>query len=481
MIPTLQSPGITRRESLRWMGTAMLSALAADSPLVSTASAEEKAFQSSATADSMILLWMSGGMAHTETFDPKHYVPFSPGIDSRKVLSTFPAIDSAVDHIKLSQGLEEIASVMDLGSIIRTYSIPIVDKITHSRYQYLWHTGYMPPLPVAAPHLGAVIARTLGPRRPDMPAFININEPLLDAKREAAGIQSFLTAGFLGAEYGPFSVPFPAKAAEQMRSQVGEGRLSDRVKLWRSLVNATPLDALASDYQRESLMRSFDQAYRLMNSPVSQSFDLSREDSSVYDYYNTGSFGLGCLLARRLVESGARFIEVHTPYEPFGRWDTHAHGHEVTARMKQEIDRPVAQLIRDLHERGLLERTLVVLASEFSRDVLIEGKVNKRARVGQAAIVPTMQTLEHYGMHAHFADAGSVVLFGGGIRKGYVYGRTADEHPCTTIEKPVSIENLHATIYRAMGIAPDLAYDIERRPFYVTKDGKGEPIDDLFS
>ena len=104
----------------------------------------------------------------------------------------------------------------------------------------------------------------------------------------------------------------------------------------------------------------------------------------------------------------------------------------------------------------------------------------RRARVGRAAIAPTMPSLEHYGMHAHFADAGAIVMFGGGIKPGFVYGRTADEHPCRAIENPVGIEDVHATIYRALGIPPTLSYETERRPFYVTRDGKGRPITEMF-
>ena len=104
---------------------------------------------------------MAGGMASTETFDPKRYVPFSKGMEASAMLSTFPAIDSAVDHIKLSQGLEKIASVMDRGTLIRSYTAGDLGFILHTRHQYQWHTGYAPPQTVAAPHLGAVIARTL--------------------------------------------------------------------------------------------------------------------------------------------------------------------------------------------------------------------------------------------------------------------------------------------------------------------------------
>ena len=120
-------------------------------------------------ADTVILLWMAGGMAQTETFDPKRYTPFEPGMESARVLSTFPSIDTAVDNIKLSQGLERIGHVMDRGSLIRTHRVGDLGRILHARHQYHWHTGYAPPLSVAAPHVGAMIARTLGPRNPDVP------------------------------------------------------------------------------------------------------------------------------------------------------------------------------------------------------------------------------------------------------------------------------------------------------------------------
>lgn len=474
---------LNRRDCLKNLGAATLSALAAGFPEPVRAALDDETAERAkpeATADCMILLWMAGGMAHTETFDPKHYVPFSPGIESKRVLSTFPSIDSAVDQIKLTQGLENIARVMDQGALIRTYTVPVVDKIVHARYRSYWHTGYLPPLNVAAPHLGSVIARTLGPRHPDLPAFIDIGESLQEAKREALGIDSFLTAGFLGSEFGPFMVPEAAAAYEQMRARAGADRLRHRMKLFRGLVEESAMGEWGRSHPKESMVRAMEQGYRLMNSPAARAFDLSQEKKEVYERYNTGPFGLGCLLARRLAEAGARFLEVHTPYQPFGYWDTHENGHTTTARMKARIDRPIAQLIEDLRDRGLLDRTLVVLASEFSRDVLVEGKEEQRARVGRAAIGPVMNTLEHYGMHAHFAEAGSIVLFGGGIKKGAVYGRTSDEHPCKAVENPAGIEDVHATLYRALGISPKLAYEVERRPFYVTKDGLGRPIEDLF-
>jgi hypothetical protein len=179
------------------------------------------------------------------------------------------------------------------------------------------------------------------------------------------------------------------------------------------------------------------------------------------------------------VEAGARFVEVTTEYIPFRYWDTHERGHERAKAMKEQIDAPFAQLILDLEERGLLDRTLVVLASEFGRDAITEGKVGKEVK-DQANTPDVMTAPEHYGMHRHFTAAGSVVLFGGGIKKGTLYGVTADERPCTTIENPVPVENLHATMYHALGIAPNTSYIAEKRPIYVTQDGKGQPILELF-
>ena len=163
-----------------------------------------------------------------------------------------------------------------------------------------------------------------------------------------------------------------------------------------------------------------------------------------------------------------------TEYIPFRYWDTHERGHERAKTMKEQIDGPLAQLILDLEERGLLDRTLVVLASEFGRDAITEGKVGKEVS-DQANTPDVMSAPEHYGMHRHFTAAGSVVMFGGGIKKGALYGKTADERPCTTIENPVPVEDLHATIYHALGIAPNTSYLAEKRPVYVTNDGKGKP------
>ena len=432
------------------------------------------------TADTVIVLWMAGGLASTETFDPKRYVPFSKGMAASDMLSTFPQIDTAVDAIKFAQGLEKTAAVMDRGTLIRSYTAGDLGFILHSRHQYQWHTGYAPPQTVAAPHLGAVIARTLGPKNPAVPAFIDIGQRFDVGESEEE--KAFHTAGFLGGEFGPFLIANPADAVESVRPPEGmsPARFQNREKFYKALVARSPVGEFGSDYQKESLLRSMDNAHRLLSSPAAAAFDLSLEKKEIYEKYDTGRFGLGCLLARRLTEAGARFIEVTSEYIPFQYWDTHENGHTRAADLKKTVDGPIAQLVLDLEERGLLDRTLIVLASEFSRDALLEGKPDKPVK-DQVDVPAKVDDMKFYGMHRHFTDAGSVLLFGGGIKRGHLHGLTAEERPCKTIKDRVVIEDLHATIYQALGISPRLSYEIEKRPFYVTRDGVGKPIMELFA
>jgi len=471
----LVSSRVSRRGFMGTTASAALAALIGREPELLHAAGSE------ATADAVIVLWMAGGMAQTETFDPKRYTPFEPGVRTEKVLSTFPSIDTAVDNIKFSQGLERIGSVIDRGAIIRTFQGADLGFILHSRHQYHWHTGYVPPQTVAMPHLGAVIAKTLGPKNSTVPAFVAIGQDL-EIGAESPAVKAFHTAGFLGSEYGPFLITDPQDAASAVRPPVelGARRFGSRWRLYQQLLSEEPVYQYAGDFQRESLVRSLDAADRLLTSPSAKAFDLSLEPRQSFDIYNTGRFGQGCLLARRLIEAGARYVEVTTEYIPFRFWDTHENGHDRAVGMKQQIDAPVAQLILDLELRGLLNHTLVVLASEFGRDAITEGKVGKEVK-DQANTPDLMQQPKHYGMHRHFTAAGSVLMFGGGIKRGIVYGKTADERPCTTIENPVPVEDLHATIYHALGIPPTQSFVVEKRPVYVTKDGKGKAVKELFS
>ncbi|MBI1312461.1 DUF1501 domain-containing protein [bacterium] len=472
----------TRREFLGKLAAASTATLMAAAPRALSAFDGDAIEHPQPTADACIVLWMAGGMAAPDTFDPKRYLPFEPGTPVEKVLSTFPAIDTAVDNIKICEGLEKIGSVMDRATLIRSAVQPDLGHILHSRHQYHWHTGYVPPQTVACPHIGAWMAKVLGPNNPVIPPFINIGQRL-EGLGENEEIKAFTQAGFFGNEFGPMNLPYPDQAAKAVRPprDMTPGRFENRYRFFRKLVDQTPQREFMSEFHQESMLRSLDNAYRLLSSKDRDAFDISLEPEESFRKYDTGRFGQGCLLAKRLVEAGARFVEVTTEYIPFVHWDTHKDGHDTVDRLHQEIDGPIAQLVLDLEASGLLDRTLIVIASEFSRDMLIEGVPGSNAQDQATFKVDTIEERKHYGQHRHFTGGTSVVMFGGGMKKGFLYGATAPERPLVAIENPVSIADLHATIFTAMGISPKTAFEVERRPFYATEEGTGRAIKDLFA
>jgi len=221
---------MNRRQFLNTTAAGTMAALTGAAPQLLRAAAP------AATADAVIILWMAGGMAQTETWDPKRYTPFAPGVRTEQVLSTFPAIDTAVDNIKISQGLERVARIMDRGALIRTFQAADLGFILHSRHQYHWHTGYIPPQSLAMPHLGSVVAKTLGARNDTVPPFVAIGQNL-EIGAESPALKSFHTAGFLGTEFGPFLVMDPADAASAVRppAELGETRFRSRRKIYEAL------------------------------------------------------------------------------------------------------------------------------------------------------------------------------------------------------------------------------------------------------
>ena len=218
---------IGRRTLLEQLGLASAAALAGDAPRAWAK--DEAVVHPPARADSCILIWLAGGMAAPDTFDPKRYLPFEPGLDVERILSTFPAIDTAVDDIKITAGLENIAKVMDRGTLIRSAVQPDLGHILHSRHQYHWHTGYVPPLTVAAPHIGAWMAKVLGPNHPVVPPFINIGQRL-EGVGEKEELKAFTTGGFFGTEFGPMNLPYPDDAVRSVQPPKGmtPGRFADR-------------------------------------------------------------------------------------------------------------------------------------------------------------------------------------------------------------------------------------------------------------
>jgi hypothetical protein len=289
MQPLPLDPAQPRRDFLKKLSAASVAALMARAP---QAGAAEIVIHPKATADACILLWMGGGMAAPETFDPKAYQPFVKGTPVSKMLSTFPAIDTSVDNIKICQGLENIAKVMDRATLIRSAVQPDLGTILHSRHQYHWHTGYVPPQTVAAPHIGAWMAKVLGPRNPVMPAFINIGQRL-EGVGESEELKAFTTGGFFGSEFGPMNLPFPQEAMLAVRPPKGmePGRFANRRAFFKNLIDKNPHRDLMSDYQQESMLRSLDSAHRLLSAPEAKAFDLELESRETRDSYGASQFG----------------------------------------------------------------------------------------------------------------------------------------------------------------------------------------------
>src|SRR5687768_6000374 len=277
----------TRRDFLRAMAAAGTATLMLGEPRSLRADEKGETIEyPAAKADACILLWMAGGMAAPETFDPKLYLPFEVGLPVERVMSTFPAIDTVVDNIKISQGLENVARIMDRGTLIRSHVLPDLGHILHSRHQYHWHTGYVPPQTVAAPHIGAWMSRVLGPINPVMPAFINIGQRL-EGHGESEEVKAFTTGGFFGSEYGPFNLPFPEDATLSVRPPKGmdAGRFESRYRAYQKLIKESPQREYVTDYQQGSMLRAVDAAHRLLGSQEKSAFDLSLEKKETFEQY----------------------------------------------------------------------------------------------------------------------------------------------------------------------------------------------------
>jgi len=439
------------------------------------------------TADACILIWLPGGVSQTDTWDPKKHTPYEKGMKGNQLLGTCPIIPTAADGIKFGAGLETIASVMNEGAILRSLTNETKFGAVHLKAQYYMKTGYLFPAGVKAPSIGAVVARSAGRRNPQIPAYIDIGRDINAADQEFTFINEYSGPGFYGAKYAPFMIPDPAQGMATLNAVAGMklDRLDRRQRYLETVAGMTAKElresAKVSDY-----MKVMEDARAMMDSPVKRAFDFAKDEKpETLKAYDVGHrFGHGCLLARRLVEMGARFVEVEYQYAAFRGFDMHENGKSRMEEMKKQIDRPIGTLIRELKERGLLERTLVVVATEFGRTIANQPAAGaepdgfaEKATGAELAI----ENERMYGFHGHFSSCNSMLFFGGGMKKGFAYGRTADAHPMLPTENPVSLTDVHATIYKAMGIPADHNYVTEGRPFYVTKDGKGKAIDAVFA
>jgi uncharacterized protein (DUF1501 family) len=453
-------------------------------------------------AEAVIMIYLPGGVAQQDTWDPKPHTPYQRGMRGSEMLATCRTIRTAADPISLGEGLEQLASVMDHAALIRSLQTKARFGASHVKAQFYAMTGYLEPVGLKPPSVGSVVARSLGPRDANVPPYIYIGadaNPGSNVDKQKAA--EFTGPGFYGNAFAPFRVTDPSQGLETLSAlaTIGQERLDRRLAYLAELTRAG--EGGESEASQRYLKVIAD-ARRMMDSPVKKAFAYAKEESprtikayeprlaaaalrdKSYNYYTR--FGHGLLLARRLVEFGARFVQVELQYDPFKGFDMHEDGAARMIEMKQQIDGPIARLIGDLRQRGLLERTLVVIESEFGRTVAADPARQIGGKAGTEAIGAseehdgsklTIDNENMYGLHGHFSTNHTVVLLGGAVRGGTVYGKTADRHPMLPVENPVELPDVHATIYKALGIPADHSYVTEGRPFYVTKDGKGRAID----
>ncbi len=362
-----------------------------------------------------ILLWMTGGPSQLETFDPKP--DHDNGGETR-------AIDTATPGLRIADNLPELAKISDRLAVVRSLT---TKEGNHPRATYLLHTSYVPTATLRHPTLGSVVSHEIPHAGCELPAFVRVG---------AGRFGSAADGGFLGAKFNAFEVgggrggrPSGNAGTADVRPSntaltSSQDRYRRRLGLLGTLEAAGDLPALAPAADDHAQL--YAKASRMILSPQMEAFDLEQESAADREAYGTGEFAQGCLLARRLVESGVTFVEVG-----LGNWDTHQDNFAQSKQLCGQLDRPMAALIGDLKRRGMLDRTLVVCLGEFGRTP----KINPR------------------GGRDHFPRAFSAALAGCGIRGGQVVGRTTDSGE-DVAERPISEKDLFQTLYQALEIDP---------------------------
>ena len=382
-------------------------------------------------AQSVIYLYMSGGMSHLDTFDTK------PGAETQGPVES---IKTSADGVQISEFFPLLSQQMHHVAVINSlYS----NQGAHAQGRYMMHTGYAMRGTVKHPDIGAWTGYHLGKMNKTLPANVKIG-----------GNSGGLGGGFLESKYAALPIGDPEAGLQysSLAPGISEDRFHKRLKRLKSMNQE-----FAAEYntkQARAYASMYDEAVKVMKSKDLETFDLTKEKDEVRDRYGRNSFGQACLLARRMVESKVRFIEIDN-----GGWDTHGDNFEKVAEKGKVLDQALAALLGDLASKGLMESTLVVLATEFGRS-------------------PTIQTDRNLGRN-HYPQAFSCLLAGGGIKGGLKYGAT-DEEGREVIENMVTIPDFNATIAAAVGI--DLKKKVvspSGRPFTVADDG--EPIEDLFA
>jgi hypothetical protein len=388
---------LNRRNFLKAAGVAGLSWLTPVGHLLA-----RQAEQSRQPAQSVILLWLAGGPSQLDTFDPH------PGTESAGGTG---ATGTAVKGVQLAESFEQLADQMGHVALIRSM---VSKEGDHERGTYLMKTGFRPDPTVVHPSIGAICCHELPAGKTDIPRHISI----LPSPWPGRG-------GFLGDEYDAFKIDDPAQKIPDLTAQVPTERDRRRV---------ADLDVVEQAFARgrqnrvgATLHRQTVQSARvMMTSEQLQAFEVNREPERLRRAYGDTPFGRGCLAARRLIEVGVRCVEV-----TLNGWDSHADNHNIQRARVRELDPAFATLLRDLKERDLLKRTVVLCMGEFGR-------------------TPQINRL---GGRDHWPNGFSIALAGGALKCGQVHGATDPEGKKDPIN-PVAVGDVHATVLAAVGIDP---------------------------
>jgi uncharacterized protein (DUF1501 family) len=382
-----------------------------------------------AKAKNVIYLYMSGGMTHLDTFDLK------PGAATQgPTEGTATSADGVIINKlfpKLAQQMKHVAVVNSLTST----------QGAHQQGQYLMHTSYVLRGTIKHPTIGSWMSLMMGPRNPTLPAHVAVG-----------GGNNGASAGFMEPKHGPLPIGNPTAGLQNSKAPSGVSEAAYAARLKRA---EEMNDAFAAKYDHREVRGyadMYDQAVRLMSSKDLEAFDLTKEPSEIRTSYGMDPFGQGVLLARRLVEHKVRCVEVQ-----LGGWDTHNENFEAMEKKLPILDAALGTLLSDLQSRGLLEETLVVLATEFGR---------------------TPDIREERSGRDHYPKAFSGLLAGGGIKGGRTWGKT-DKEGKEVAEKPVTVPDFNATIAHALGLP--LGFSVHSpsgRPFKVAD--KGKAIEELF-
>ncbi len=378
-------------------------------------------------AKNCILLFMNGGPTHMDTWDLK---PDAPS----EYRGEFNPIETNVSGMQISEHLPQMAKVADRYSIIRSFTSP---EASHERACHYMLTGYRVLPTIEYPAYGSVVLREQG-FKTKVPPYVAVPQTL-----RGGG------PGYMGTVYQPFSVGDPGAQGKftvrDVTSPVGDDRMKARAELLRA--QDAKFRQNDPDRNLAALDEFYQRAYDLVNSPeAKKAFDLKQESEALKDRYGRNSMGMSCLLARRLIEAGTRFVTISQP-----GWDTHGNNFKsLRERLLPPLDGGFSALLSDLDDRGLLKDTLVLWMGEFGRTP----KINRTAG------------------RDHWSRAQSVVFAGGGTRGGQIIGKT-DATASLPAERPVTPEDMAATIYQVLGIDAHKLYQTStNRPIRIAEGGQ---------